>query len=96
MMGSIESRRCNLRVVLDGAEELRREREVMRSRRDWAMDSRRFVSIGFKARPFLSIAAFRVLPCVTLGPLRDLAQTGGFASLLIERLVDFTGTPEVV
>jgi hypothetical protein len=39
MMGSKQLRRCNLRVVLDGAEELRRELEAMRSRRDWAMDS---------------------------------------------------------
>jgi len=49
MMVSIQSRRCNLRVVLDGAEELRRELEAMRSRRDWAMDSALcFGSIGFK------------------------------------------------
>lgn len=48
MMGSKKSRRCNLRVVLDGAKPLRREREVMRSRRDWAMDSSLFFgSIGF-------------------------------------------------
>lgn len=39
MLGSIQSRRCNLRVVLDGAEGLRTELEAMRSRRDWAMDS---------------------------------------------------------
>jgi hypothetical protein len=39
MLGSMESGRCNLRVVLDGAEELRTEPEAMRSRRDWAMDS---------------------------------------------------------
>jgi hypothetical protein len=42
MLGSIQSRRCNLRVVLDGAEELRTEPEAMRSRRDWAMDSSLF------------------------------------------------------
>jgi hypothetical protein len=49
MMGSKQSRRCNLRVVLDGAVLLRRELEVMRSRRDWAMDSALFFgSIGFK------------------------------------------------
>ncbi len=42
MLGSIQSRRCNLRVVLDGAEGLPTEPEAMRSRRDWAMDSSLF------------------------------------------------------
>ena len=64
MMGSNQSRRCNLRVVLDGAEELRRELEAMRSRRDWAMDSALFFgSIWFKgSTAFLSLAAFGMLP----------------------------------
>src|SRR6266536_2679286 len=96
MMGSVQSRRCNLRVVLDGAEELRRELEAMRSRRDWAMDSGRFVSIWFKGSTVSFPSCFPGVRCVTLRPLRDLAQTGGFPSLLIERLVDFTVTPEVV
>lgn len=49
MMGSKQSRRCNLRVVLEGAKLLRRELEVVRSRRDWAMDSSLFFgSIVFK------------------------------------------------
>ncbi len=65
MMVSIQSRRCNLRVVLDGAEELRRELEALRSRRGWAMDSALyFGSIWFKGSTvfFLSLAAFRMLP----------------------------------
>jgi len=49
MMGSKQSRRCNLRDALDGAEELRRGLEAVRSRRDWAMDSALFLgSIWFK------------------------------------------------
>ena len=50
MMGSKQSRRCNLRVALDGAGELRRGLEAVRSRRDWAMDSSLSLgSIRFKA-----------------------------------------------
>lgn len=61
MMGSIESRRCNLRVVLDRAQSPRRDLEAFRSRRDWAMDSALiFGSIGFTGLTvFLSLAACR-------------------------------------
>ena len=49
MMGSNQSRRCNLRVVLDGAESPRRERKAVRSRPGLGVDSAwRFGSIGFK------------------------------------------------
>ena len=64
MMGSNQSRRCNLRVALDGAGELRRGLEAVRSRRDWAMDSALFLdSIGFKGLDrFSFLSCFRVLP----------------------------------
>ena len=64
MMGSKQSRRCNLRVVLDGAMALRRELSVMRSRLDWAMDSSLFFgSIGFTGSTVsLSLTACRMGP----------------------------------
>jgi hypothetical protein len=64
MMGSNQSRRCNLRVALDGAEELRRGLEALRSRRDWAMDSALcFGSIGCKGLDrFSFLSCFPNLP----------------------------------
>ncbi len=64
MMGSNQSRRCNLRVVLDGVELPRRERSAFRSRRDRAMDSALcFGSIGFKGLDrFSFLSGFQILP----------------------------------
>ena len=64
MMGFNQSRRCNLRDVLDGAESPRRERKAVRSRRDWAWTLPR-VSAESGSRGsslFLSLDAFRIFP----------------------------------
>ncbi len=63
MMGSKQSRRCNLRDALDGAEELRRGLEAVRSRRDWAMDSALFLgSIWFKGSTVFFLSCFPDTP----------------------------------
>lgn len=76
-MGSIKSRRCNLRVVLEAAGELPTELEALRSRLDWAMDSSLFFgSIWLKGLDrFLSLAAVacRVSLCDLYAALPRLA-----------------------
>src|SRR5712691_10277275 len=98
MLGSIQSERCNLAhgLVFPRASWLRADPGSTRSRRDWAMDSHFFGSVWLRhVIVFSLVALWRCFPWL-LASLGCFAATAGPARLLLEGLVDFCPTPEVM
>src|SRR5216683_1679805 len=97
MLGSIQSRRCNLGFGLAffRALCLRADPGRKRSRRDWTMDSHSSVRCGSSTDRF-SLSCLLVVFPQFLSSLGGFTATAGLVGLLIERLVDLCPTPEAM